>query len=255
MSYSVIVADDQDLIREHLCKFVSDMESFEVVASFEDGSDVIEYLANNRVDIILTDVLMYQVTGIEVAKYVYENKLKTHVVIISAHKDFEYARSSIVYGVRDYLTKPTSPKELRKTLERLKTELDSEKSAGELVSTKSFGADTDKNASVVQKALDYIAEHYSENISITDVARHVYLNDDYFGRLIKKSLNMSFSDYLMSIRMKEAKRLLKDGRFKIYQVGEKVGYKSTNYFIKVFKNYTGYTPKDYCRNIEVGHEE
>ena len=76
MSISIIVADDQALIRDHICKFVSEIDDeFDVVGSFEDGSDVIEFLKFNKVDIILTDVLMCGVSGIDVAKFVYEQKI------------------------------------------------------------------------------------------------------------------------------------------------------------------------------------
>lgn len=347
MSLRVIVADDQQIIREHICKFVTETDSvFEIAGSFEDGRDVIDYLKDNHVDIILTDVLMCEVSGIDVAKYVYENKLSTHVVIISAYRDFEYARSALSYGVKDYLIKPTSTKELRKVLEGLKDEmmdvkkevpafslleecimsgditsladkseeiiqsilsvnpksenyrtyileilqlldkrfsqLDIDTSAikkikSEYINTvwnyndesirkwaedktrKIFVSlnekDDDKNAAVVRKATEFIKEHYMENISITDVASRVYLNEDYFGKLLKKNLNKSFSDYITEIRMEEAIRLLRTGKYKIYQIGEKVGYKSSNYFIKSFKSYTGYTPGDYCQKFGVDNEE
>jgi len=346
MSLTVIVADDQAIIREHICKFVQETDPiFEIAGSFEDGRDVIEFLKENTVDIIFTDVLMCEITGIDVAEYVYTNKLKTHVVIISAYRDFEFARSAISYGVKDYLIKPTSTKELRKVLEALKEEIladrqtidpfvdieriisacDAEtlalnegkildmlmeesvsyenyrthvlqilqlldkkfakwdldtalikKIKSEYINTvwnyskdslkewtasnikKLFGLlrneDEDKGIAIVRRATEYIKEHYMENISITDVASHVYLNEDYFGRLLKRNLNMSFSDYLTSVRMEEAMRLLRTGKHKIYQIGEKVGYNSSNYFIKSFKAYTGYTPGEYCQKFGVDNE-
>lgn len=347
MSISIIVADDQALIRDHICKFVSEIDDeFNVVGSFEDGSDVIEFLKYNKVDIILTDVLMCGVSGIDVAKFVYEQKINTHVVIISAYRDFEYARSALSYGVKQYLLKPTSTKELRKVLESIKaeiaknpvehnmmnevskiiSELDSDISEDVIQSVVSqiilysgspdkFRADimqifqlfdtrftaleldtslvrkikseyintawhfsdeaikdwtssnikslfafvknskTDKNTEIIQRATDYIKSHYSENISITDVADYVYLNEDYFGKLFRKKLDKSFSDYLTELRMEEAERLLRTGKYKIYQVGERVGYKSSNYFIKTFKTYTGFTPKEYLRNFGVENEQ
>lgn len=57
------------------------------------------------------------------------------------------------------------------------------------------------------------------------------------------------SDYFLSIRIVNAIKLLKEGKYKVYEISEMVGYKSSRFFSKQFKNYTGYTPKAYLKNI------
>ncbi len=123
--YKLIIVDDEEEIRQGLSDFIGwDELGFLLVASFEDGKDAIEYLQNNDVDVILTDILMAQVSGIELAEYVYRNKPNINVVIISGHKEFEYAKKAIEFNVETYLLKPTDIDEIHKSFTELRKKLD-----------------------------------------------------------------------------------------------------------------------------------
>lgn len=123
--YSLIVVDDEEIIREGISCFVpwNDMD-YKVVACFEDGKEAIEYLKSNQVDIVLTDIRMLEISGLEIAKYVYESELDTKVVIISGYQDFEYAKKAIEYNVKNYILKPTDYQEIIKVFTVIKKELD-----------------------------------------------------------------------------------------------------------------------------------
>lgn len=96
---------------------------------FSDGGEVIDFINKNPVDVIITDVRMHNVSGIDIAKYVSENSMGIEVVIVSAYKSFEYAKQAMEYGVKNYLVKPTSPDELENVLKKIKFLLDSRKKA------------------------------------------------------------------------------------------------------------------------------
>ena len=82
--FKFIIVDDEKIIRSGLAKsFDWSSIGFEPVEQFEDGKEAIEYLKNNAVDVVLTDVRMYEVSGIELAKYVFDHHPQTKVVIIS----------------------------------------------------------------------------------------------------------------------------------------------------------------------------
>lgn len=127
--YKLIIADDEKNIVEGICNFVNwnDM-GYEIVFKANDGSEVIDYLKNNTVDVILTDIVMISVSGLDVAEYVYKNKIDTNVVILSGYGEFEYAQKAISYGVSSYVLKPTSPTELHKVFSELKIKLDEKSS-------------------------------------------------------------------------------------------------------------------------------
>lgn len=123
--YKLIIADDEKIIQEGLTHLV-DWESlgFEIVETFGSGEQVIEYLDNMPVDVVLTDIMMLQISGIDVARYVKEKELNCKVVFITGHKDFELALQALKYDVKDYILKPSKMEEVKKVFEKIRKELD-----------------------------------------------------------------------------------------------------------------------------------
>ena len=123
--YNLIVVDDERHIREGIFKFINSSDiGIKAVACLSDGDIAIDYIEKNDVDIVITDIRMTRVSGLELSKYIYENKPNIKVIIISGFKEFEYAHQAIMYNVQNYLIKPTKPDEIKKKLSILKTELD-----------------------------------------------------------------------------------------------------------------------------------
>ena len=250
-NYRVLVADDKKIVRESIAKFVeNEIDGFTVVGCFSDGSEVIDYICNNNVDVVVTDIKMHTVSGIDIAKYIYENELEIEIILISAYKYFEYARQALQYGVRDYLLKPTSVVQLEKSFSNIKTVLDKRVSANSEKQEKEQGDsllktnNNQRDDVIIQKAIDYIKKNYMNPISLQDVAKSVYLSEFYFSKFFKRKTNKNFTDYLVEVRMEKALELLKSGNYKVNEISKLVGYES-NYFVKIFKNYTGYTPREY----------
>lgn len=133
--YSVIIIDDEINIRNGISKYIENNHSnVKVVSTFEDGYDAIEYLKFRSVDIIITDVKMITVSGIEVAKYVYNNLPSSKVIILSGYREFEYAREALTYNVKHYLTKPTDFDELSAVINSTTDELSKERKQNKRVS-------------------------------------------------------------------------------------------------------------------------
>lgn len=123
-----MIVDDEAIMREGLMNLVDwKTIGFEVVADFEDGQEALEYLKNNEVDVLLTDIKMTFVSGLDLARYVDEQKLSTKVVLISGYKDFEYAREAVKYNVVQYLLKPISLKEIKRVFTEIRMEIDKER--------------------------------------------------------------------------------------------------------------------------------
>lgn len=92
--------------------------------------------------------------------------------------------------------------------------------------------------------IDFIHKEYTKQITIDDVACKLGLNGEYLNKLFKKEFNKSFTKYLTEYRMEIAKELLESGKYKIYEVSEMVGYRTTQYFSSIFKKVNGITPSD-----------
>lgn len=102
-----------------------------------------------------------------------------------------------------------------------------------------------KNSELVKKSMLYISEHFNEPITLEDVASHVHLHPSYFSTMFKQSTGSSFKEYLNMVRIEESKRLLSNTDFSIIDIAVAVGFEDQSYFSKVFKKYTGLTPKQY----------
>ncbi len=93
--------------------------------------------------------------------------------------------------------------------------------------------------------LEYVKGNFSKDLTLEQVATHFYISPGHVSRLIKKSCNMTFLDMLTGIRIENARVLLKNPKYKAYEVGGMVGFKDAKYFSQVFKKYTGLKPSEY----------
>lgn len=102
-----------------------------------------------------------------------------------------------------------------------------------------------KNNDIIKKAIQFISQNFSDNITLNDVANHVHLNPAYFSTIFKQSTGSSFKEYLNMVRIEESKRLLANTDYSIIDISVATGFEDQSYFSKVFKKYTGLTPKQY----------
>ena len=110
---------------------------------------------------------------------------------------------------------------------------------------KIFVRDSEKDLLIPQDILDYIAEHFNERISLSDLSQRCFYNPAYFSRLFKKTFNMSFTDYIMDLRLKRCCELLKNSDYTIERIIEECGFSDRNTFYERFKNKYGCTPSEY----------
>ena len=117
MKINVIIADDEYFIRQRIKKIIPwEKLGLTFCGEAENGKQVLDLLENKPADILLLDIKMPQMDGIETARYITEHFPHIHMIILSGYNDFEYARSMLRYGGKEYLLKPVSPEELEKAL-------------------------------------------------------------------------------------------------------------------------------------------
>lgn len=97
----------------------------------------------------------------------------------------------------------------------------------------------------IRKAISYIDTNLTTNLTLEDVANHVYLSQFYFSRLFKKEIGVSFITYLNQQRIEQAKVLLTQSNLSIKSISQNIGYSQTSYFCKIFKELVGMTPVNY----------
>lgn len=122
--FSLIIVEDDDHIRNGLAQIV-DWQSmgFSVSATFDQAESALAYLRNHQIDVILTDIRLGELSGLDLAAWVKENLPHTKVVVLSGYSDFAFAQSAIENNVYSYLLKPSDTETIRSIFERLYSDL------------------------------------------------------------------------------------------------------------------------------------
>lgn len=125
--YKILLVDDEMLIRDAISKIIKWNElGYELMGSCKDGREAITLIENETPDVVITDICMPHVNGIELAKYIYENYPAIKVIILSGYDEFEYAKQAVRYQVLEYVLKPVTAAEFSQTLLNIKGDLDRE---------------------------------------------------------------------------------------------------------------------------------
>lgn len=214
------------------------------------GIEALKWLEVNTVHIMITDVRMPKVDGLQMLEMLAARGQMPVVIVISSYAEFEYVKKSLQLGVFEYLLKPIDKSTLINTVQKA-LELDSSwdrlDAMEKLVDSKllEVGREEARYGRVIKEAIQYIEKHLHEVISMKQVAEHLHLNASYFSVLFKEQTGVTFSDYLTRLRLQKAKELLTTTKMPIWEIAEKVGYSTDKYFIKVFKDNEGVSPRHY----------
>lgn len=123
--YRVMLVDDESLTLEYLKMTIPRLDAdWQIAALCADGIEALEWLACHQADLIITDIKMPEMTGLELSRKVKERYPEQKIIILSGYDDFKFAQQAIQYGVRDYLLKPISLDDLQKSLSEMKAVLD-----------------------------------------------------------------------------------------------------------------------------------
>lgn len=184
--FTLIIVDDELYMLDILKKMLNWEEyGFTLSAVFSNPEEAMEYIDKNKVDVVLTDISMPGINGIDIAKHCFYHHTGTTVVFLSAFTDFEYARKGIQYKIFSYLTKPVSQSALIQVFSELYTKLN----AGKF---KTQFADKSANSVMRECFIRMISEDFDlKNISDTlnEVGINVVLNTAMFATISFKIEN------------------------------------------------------------------
>ncbi len=112
-----------------------------------------------------------------------------------------------------------------------------------------FSNTNGNHLSVIKKSIAYINDHYNQSLTLDIVAEHVGLNPAYFSTLFKKETGVNFSNYILNLKVENAKLLLKNSNLSLINIAVELGFDNQSYFSNVFKKATGMTPKQYRQTL------
>ena len=371
--YRLLIVEDEEIIRQGLTEHIPwNKIGFNVVGEADNGKSAVDLIPVIQPDVILTDIKMPEMNGVEMMSFIKQEYPHIKVIVISGYNDFEYARKSVEYGAYSYLLKPVRETEIKEVFELLKDDLNkienektkmvvhfdklleyqnlpflknlkSSAQIEQLLSTSISNSVIAKNYSEFMKLLDdfydnyssgnrfefeeiyvktielivilsarlyengiifqdicpedfrkdikmiiktqsmldlknylsklfsrvidylnildtkhsqyddssiikvkqFIEENYNRKISLDEAAGIAYMSPAYFSTYFKKATGITYTDYLINVRVQKAKDLLRNHNLKVYEVALMVGYDDFRHFSKVFKKLNGIGPTQY----------
>ena len=247
----VLVVEDEALIRKGIVLTV-DWAALDcvVVGEASNGEEALEAVERYHPSLIITDLKMPRMDGIEMLRRLREEGNQAYVIILTAYDSFSYAQSALRLGAVDFLLKPFHDGELEAAVTALRRRMASEARSGE-GGLPVPGLKKGDKSKYVLEAMSYIGEHYNDpSITVGLIAQSLGISEGHLSHLFKKETDYTLLNYLTRYRIHKSMELLRDCRMKIYEVAEQVGYKDITYFSATFKKVVGISPSEYqdtCR--------
>lgn len=345
-----MIVDDMEIVRLQLkrLKVWGENSGFQITEEAGNGYEALLKLQKHPVDLLITDILMPMVDGVELLEKVMEKKLAQCVVLLSEYGKFEYARKGLVLGAFDYLVKPVNNDDMDKLLERAKLFMFEKEEAVKKLNAQDNslyitrilelidnGMSADSLAysvfdSLVTEEVDFTEKYYlvkrllerlqemtgsyfpwytkfadvgsikhlnqyaaaalemlrydyiycvrslqgkisslyfcrsygtvindisifilqnvESEFTLSVIANRLQMNKNYLCGIFKKKTGVSLLDYITKVKLERAKKLLTESEYKSYEISEKLGYRDSEYFSKLFKRYAGYSPTEYRKS-------
>lgn len=276
----VYLADDERFTRNGISQLIPWEElGLELMGAGADGQEAYNDILSCTPDIVITDIKMPKMDGIELIKRITAEYRHIKFIVLSGYGEFELATQAMRYGVKYYLLKPCDEEEiinvLKQVIEEIQTErLHSKETSLEdslrtqllhvrtvdevhqLVQSR-WSTDQDESEpareygtrKMVSQMKQIIDQNLGEHtLSLQWLSQHYFfLHPEYLGKLFRKETKERFTVYLNSKRIELAKELLISfPDMKIYEIAERTGFGSNQqYFGNVFKKITGVTPMEY----------
>ena len=241
--YRVVLVDDEALILRGLSTVIPWKEmGCEVVGTATNGQAGLELIRRLKPDILFTDIRMPNMDGLTMLAALGSEFPRMQTAVLTAYRDFDYARQAITLGVCRYLLKPSDLNELKETLKLMVGKLDLLPAGQNEQSDDS----TDAGNFIVNAALEFMRKNcMQQHLSLSSVADHVYVSQWHLSKLLNRETGKSFFDLLGTMRIEKAKALLRTPGFNIQDVAEQTGYTDVAHFSRTFKKLTGLTPGEY----------
>ncbi len=239
----VLVVEDEEMIRKGIVLAV-DWAAMDcvVVGEAANGVEALEAVERLNPSLIITDLKMPRMDGIEMLRCLRERGNHVYVIILTAYDSFTYAQSALRLGAVDFLLKPFHDGDLEQAVTALRRRM----GGAEREEPALPGLKKGDKSKYVLEAMDYIGKHYQDpNISISDIALDLGISEGHLSRTFKKETDYTLLNYLTRYRIHKAMELLRDCRVKVYEVAAQVGYRDITYFSATFKRVTGLTPSEY----------
>ncbi|AQS57688.1 response regulator transcription factor [Desulforamulus ferrireducens] len=244
----VLIVEDELLELEFLKSVVvEELSPQDKVFTCQSGLQAVKLAKQYRPDIIVMDIHILEMDGLKTLQEIRKFLPQARVLIISAYSDFNYAQEAIRLRVEEYLLKPVKPAVFRQVFQRLLTTLATSPSQTEATPDEETDELKTDQKDLIEKAKQYIHDNFKQKLPLQEVSSYVYLNPQYFSRIFKKEVGVTFIDYVNKLKIEHACKLLETTNYPAYRISSECGFTDPSYFNRVFVQHMKMTPKAYRR--------
>jgi Signal transduction histidine kinase len=254
---TILIVEDNTELRSFLSSVLS---KHYAVLEAENGREAMSLLPDCSPDLIISDVMMPEMNGLELAKAIKQDINTSHIplVLLTAKSDIESKIEAMECGVDDYITKPFSSVYLEARVEnllKLRTHLQdyyrSSLTSGVISVSKPNVTSQDDH--FIQRIMNYIEENMDDpDLSIDGVAAHIGLSRSTMFKKIKSLTGLAPVDFIKEIRLQRSVQLIETGEFNMSQISYMIGISDPRYFSKCFKLKYGMSPSEYKEKCQKG---
>ena len=241
----VLIVEDELLELEFLKSIVAEeLLPNDTIITCESGIQAVKLAKQYRPDIILMDILIPEMDGLQALQEIKKFLPRACVMILSASSDFSYAQTAIHLRVQEYLLKPIRPSVFKQAFQEL---LATTVTASQVHADEEVVEQETDQIYFIEKSIKYIHDNFKQKLPLQLLASNVFLNPQYFSRIFKKEVGVSYIDYVNKLKIEYSCKLLETTSYPAYRISSECGFTDPSYYNRVFVQHMNMTPKAYRR--------
>lgn len=246
--YKIILVEDEAPLLRTMKRSIENLNmQFNIVAMETNGIHALKQCKLLQPDILMTDINMPAMSGLQLIELALKEQPSLTPIIVSGYQDFHYAHQAIRLNVRDYLLKPLQEEQLMILMKKITAELDQrQKVKPQPTDYAELNLPNDENRRLISQVAEYINVHYSEALTVSNLADRFAISHSQLTRLFKHFFGLTPIEYIIDTRIKIAKKLFQtQPELRIKEIAALVGYEDHHYFSRLFTQLNEMSPSIY----------
>lgn len=252
---TTMIVDDECLIVAGLISIINNFcfPNMDVIG-FSDPEKAYEYMMQNTVDVVIADINMPGINGLDLLSALREKGSPCKFIILSGYQEFVYAQRAIKLEVVEYLIKPVDEAGLNNILRNLYKNIyhiyPEEYNEMLPINMSVYTKNRSGYSKQLQMLLEFIDLHYSSDVSLTKLSELSQLHPNYISSLFVKELGMNYLKYINGLRLNKVLQLINENiDMPIATLATNLGYSSERQFYRMFKHLMNLTPNEYREKV------
>ncbi|WP_028560545.1 response regulator transcription factor [Paenibacillus pinihumi] len=251
-----LVADDETLVRKGIITIMPWAKfAIDIVGEASNGRRALELMAHQPVDLLFTDLMMPEMSGMELIREVRVKYPHVQFVVLTCYPEFEYVQEALRLGAIDYILKTQLENaRMEDVLSNIVERFHERKKGGNHHANPGGPPASrpvryaDDIVRSIQDIMAYIEQQAELQFTQEQLARRANMSRGYFSQCFKDIAGVGFHEYVKEIRLVRARTLLETTSLPIYLIAERAGFKDEKYFSRMFQTEVGMLPSDYRNN-------